>query len=282
MFTKLKQIIQTKTYEDLVSVGMMFICFIINAILIMIEWGTILLQFNLEKIMFIYWIFWFLALYCLYKCFVTDVSVPHVAKIDTTTYPPCTHCGYGKPERTHHCSQCKKCVYGMDHHCTFIGNCIGHANKKYFVLLMLYITIMMLFVCCIIFPLAIYATIFPKRGPFYHWIFRLFDIIQLFLGVYVIIIISFAYTKLLSGIMCNRTTIESVGMKQLNLWSTHETRRLNKYDLGTLKNLQQIFGTSLWKALLPIDTYNPYQYLHYEYNNECIEQNHFEIDDYEF
>ena len=33
----------------------------------------------------------------------------------------------------------------MDHHCTFIGNCIGHANKKYFVLLMLYITLMMMF-----------------------------------------------------------------------------------------------------------------------------------------
>ena len=37
-----------------------------------------------------------------------------------------------KPDRSHHCSVCNKCILKMDHHCPYVNNCIGHKNYKYF------------------------------------------------------------------------------------------------------------------------------------------------------
>ena len=37
-----------------------------------------------------------------------------------------------EPLRTKHCKSCGRCVATFDHHCDWIGNCIGEWNKKYF------------------------------------------------------------------------------------------------------------------------------------------------------
>lgn len=50
----------------------------------------------------------------------------------------CMICHSFKPERCHHCSRCKKCILGMDHHCPWLGCCIGFFNRKHFILLLIY------------------------------------------------------------------------------------------------------------------------------------------------
>ncbi|KAG0362125.1 hypothetical protein BG005_006620 [Podila minutissima] len=61
-----------------------------------------------------------------------------------TELPPiCKRCNLPKPERTHHCSVCKRCVLKYDHHCPWIHNCVGHFNHRYFVMFMTY-----LFIAC--------------------------------------------------------------------------------------------------------------------------------------
>ncbi|CAA2989498.1 Protein S-acyltransferase 10 [Olea europaea subsp. europaea] len=51
-------------------------------------------------------------------------------------YPPgssirnwtCTYCNILQPPRAKHCHDCEKCVLQFDHHCVWLGTCIGQRN----------------------------------------------------------------------------------------------------------------------------------------------------------
>jgi len=53
----------------------------------------------------------------------------------------CLMCNVFKPERCHHCSACNRCVLNMDHHCPWINNCVGFWNRKFFLLLLVYVLV---------------------------------------------------------------------------------------------------------------------------------------------
>ena len=44
----------------------------------------------------------------------------------------CTMCQLTQPIRTKHCSDCNSCVRTYDHHCPWIGTCVGERNRHLF------------------------------------------------------------------------------------------------------------------------------------------------------
>ncbi|GAW06737.1 zf-DHHC-domain-containing protein [Lentinula edodes] len=58
---------------------------------------------------------------------------PPTTPVLAPEYRYCSRCLLLKPYRAHHCRVCGTCVLKYDHHCPWIGQCVGARNQKYFV-----------------------------------------------------------------------------------------------------------------------------------------------------
>jgi DHHC palmitoyltransferase len=48
----------------------------------------------------------------------------------------CHHCGILQPYRTRHCKVCQCCVAKFDHHCFWVGGCVGELNHGRFIIML--------------------------------------------------------------------------------------------------------------------------------------------------
>ncbi|GAA5857517.1 hypothetical protein JCM8547_009313 [Rhodosporidiobolus lusitaniae] len=58
--------------------------------------------------------------------------VPHKVPVLSEQYRYDTREGLLRPYRSHRCRHCAKVVLKMDHHCPWVGTCVGARNYKYF------------------------------------------------------------------------------------------------------------------------------------------------------
>ena len=70
-------------------------------------------------------------------------------------YKICRTCNLIKPQRSSHCNTCNNCVIRFDHHCPWIGTCVGTRNYPFFFIFLCILNFNQLFTIAICITLVV-------------------------------------------------------------------------------------------------------------------------------
>ena len=64
-------------------------------------------------------------------------------------YKICDTCFIVRPLRSNHCGICDNCIYRFDHHCPWIGTCVGKRNYPYFFLFLILLNLFQIYTAAV-------------------------------------------------------------------------------------------------------------------------------------
>mmetsp|Transcript_142107 Transcript_142107/g.441905 ORF Transcript_142107/g.441905 Transcript_142107/m.441905 type:complete len:419 (+) Transcript_142107:76-1332(+) len=167
----------------------------------------------------------------------------------------CKRCSIARPERSHHCNACGRCVMRMDHHCPWINNCVGFMNHKFFLLLVVYAVVACVVAISTSLPelLRCLVALARRQADVFH---RTPQPAVSEIVVFVVFgLLDFAFLALLTPMLS-----QHVQLAALNLTSVEGNYDSmdNPFDLGTTRrNLEQIFGRFGPDWFLPVTPARP-------------------------
>lgn len=133
----------------------------------------------------------------------------------------CMSCCLEQPVRAKHCNICKKCIHRYDHHCSWLGNCIGERNYFYYYIYLISQTLEL--------SLGIYFLIDSIRTTAFMAVPIIGTVVLLPLGIFSLFLLTL-HTYLISKGM---TTWELISWKRISYLGS---RRKSPFNFGVAKN----------------------------------------------
>lgn len=143
----------------------------------------------------------------------------------------CTICIIEQPIRAKHCRECGKCVALHDHHCPWLGICIGEKNRFYF-------WWYLFFECILLWSSNLIIILSLTHGTGWEWV------LENLARVLVMIVISFfiIMVSLLLGyhtylMLTNQTTWENISWEKISYLKDSPRKYGSPFSKGVFSNL---------------------------------------------
>ncbi|KAJ2078181.1 Palmitoyltransferase [Coemansia sp. RSA 988] len=178
-------------------------------------------------------------------------------KRDTLKPRYCRICKGFKPPRTHHCADCDRCVLKMDHHCPWIGSCVGFWNQGHFLRFVYMVDVTCGFAMTLHVMRMYELVVDSLNGTYYvrqpTQTEVAFLIINMTLLFFVLVLVGALSCYHLYLVSRNTTTIES--REKDRVAKLVRSKRCQPtpypYDLGVVRNFKALFGDSVLLWWLP-------------------------------
>ena len=174
-----------------------------------------------------------------FGCHELPIKIVHKGVYKSTKI--CLTCNIARPFRSNHCSDCDNCTLRFDHHCPWIGGCVGKRNYIYFFLFLVFLNIknIYLLIFSIIHISKTYIDTSEEEKKVKKWVARklLYAIPSLFTIIFIGATMLFTAGLIIyhiNLIITNKTTKEEIKkILPLNIG--------NPYDRGISNNCSEFW-----------------------------------------
>ena len=174
-----------------------------------------------------------------FGCHELPIKIVHKGVYKSTKL--CLTCNIARPFRSNHCSDCDNCTLRFDHHCPWIGGCVGKRNYIYFFIFLVLLNLknFYLLIFSIIHIFKVYLNVSEKEKEKKSWVSHKLITVIPSLFTIILIVATMAFT---TGLI-----IYHIKLILSNVTTKEEIKKLipikigNSYDRGMSKNCNEFW-----------------------------------------